>query len=226
MKYQTGYLGMLLSSTLLVACGGGGGGGTSSDPLAGGGGVGGTDPSNVPATVFVVNPELAKYEGNWHQDCVDHVRLTMTVTAAGSKSLTVTRNQEHFANADCTGAIVANGNYGVPDETVQYTEPLENASVLMTTGATFVANVDPGSSKLGIGRFTYTGSGVVASEFALGATIARIRYADKEVILPPVGAINGQSSSGALLLLKGELLSLVPIENTISSFRVNQRYIR
>lgn len=226
MNEQIRFLGVLLSSAFLVACGGGGGGGTSSDPLAGGVGIGGTDPSNVPAAVFAVNPELVKYEGNWRKECVDHVQLTMITKATGSNSFTVTRNQEHFANADCTGAIVAIGNYGVPDETVQYTAPIENASVLMLTGATVVANVDPGSSVLGSARFIYTGNGVLASEFALGATITRIRYADKEIILPPVGAISGQSTRGALLLLNGELLSLVPIEGSTSSFRVNQRYIR
>jgi hypothetical protein len=220
MNNQTGYLGVLLSSTMLIACGGGGGG--ASDPPA----VGGTAPTNAPAAISAVNPELAKYEGIWRKECVDHMQLIMTATATGTNSFSVTRNQEHFANADCTGAIVAIGNYGVPDETVQYTAPLENVSVQLLTGTTIVANVDPGTSVVANARFTFTGSGVLASEFALGATIARIKYAEKEVVLAPVGELNGQSTSGALLLLNGELLSLVPITNSASSFRVNHRYIR
>lgn len=216
MNYRIGYLGVLLSSTMLIACGGGGGG-DSSDPPA----VGGT----APAAVSAANPELAKYEGIWHKDCIDHMRLNMTATATGTNTFSVSRNEQHFANADCTGDIVANGNYGVPDETVQYTAPLENASVQMLTGTTIVANVDPGNSVLADARFNFTGSGVLTTEFALGTTFARIKYAEKEVVLSR-GALGGQSTSGALLLLNGELLSLVAIENSASSFRVNQRYIR
>ena len=220
MNNRMGYLGVLLSSTMLIACGGGGGG-DSSDPPA----VVGTVPTNAPAAVPAANPELAKYAGIWRKDCVDHMRLIMTATATGTNTFSVTRNEEHFANADCTGDIVANGNYGVPDETVQYTAPLENASVQLLTGATIVTNVDPGNSVLADARFSFTGSGVLTTEFALGTTFARIKYAEKEVVLSR-GAIGGQSTSGALLLLNGELLSLVAIENSASSFRVNQRYIR
>ena len=95
----------------------------------------------------------------------------------------------------------------------------------MLDGTTIVANVDPGTSVLADARFTFTGTGVLTTEFALGTTFARIKYAEKEVVLSR-GAIGGQSTSGALLLLNGELLSLVAIENSASSFRVNQRYIR
>ena len=219
MNHPIGYLGVLLSSTMLIACGGSPG--TSSEPSA----AGGTAPTNAPAAVSAVNPELAKYAGIWRKDCVDHMRLIMTATATGTNTFSVTRNEEHFANVDCTGAIVANGNYGVTDETVQYTAPLENASVQMLTGTTIVANVDPGSSVLANATFNFTGSGVLTTEFALGTTFARIKYAEKEVVLSR-GALSGKSTSGALLLLNGELLSLVAIENSTSSFRVNQRYIR
>lgn len=230
MNYRIGYLGALLSSTMLIACGGSPG--TASDPSAAEGtaltnspAVGGTTLPNTPASASAVNPDLAKYGGIWRKDCVDHMRLTMTATATETNAFSVTRNEEHFANADCTGAIVANGNYGVPDETVQYTAPLENVSVQMLTGTTIVANVDPGTSVLADARFTFTGTGVLTTEFALGTTFARIKYAEKEVVLSR-GALSGQSTSGALLLLNGELLSLVPIANATSSFRVNQRYIR
>ena len=219
MNNQTGYFGVILSSMMLMACGGSPG--DSSDSPA----VGGTATPNSPAAVSAINPGLAKYAGIWHKDCVDHMRLTMTATATGANSFSVSRNEEHFANADCTGATVANGNYGVPDESVQYTAPLENASVEMLTGTTIVTNVDPGNSVLASAKFNFTGTGVLTTEFALGTTFARIKYAEKEVVLSR-GSLSGQSTSGALLLLNGELLSLVPIENSTSSFRVNQRYIR
>lgn len=224
MNYRIGYLGILLSSTMLIACGGGGGGGVGGDS-AGPPAVVGTPLPSPPAAVSAANPELAKYAGIWRKDCVDHMRLTMTATATVTNTFSVTRNEQHFANADCTGDIVANGNYGVTDETVQYTAPLENASVQMLTGTTIVSNVDPGNSVLADARFNFTGSGVLTTEFALGTTFARIKYAEKEVVLSR-GALGGQSTSGALLLLNGELLSLVAIENSTSSFRVNQRYIR
>ena len=219
MNNQTGYFGVILSSMMLMACGGSPG--DSSEAPA----VGGTATPNAPAAVSAINPGLAKYAGIWRKDCVDHMRLTMTATATGANSFSVSRNEEHFANADCTGAIVANGNYGVPDESVQYTAPLENASVEMLTGTTIVTNVDPGNSVLASAKFNFTGTGVLTTEFALGTTFARIKYAEKEVVLSR-GSLSGQSTSGALLLLNGELLSLVPIENSTSSFRVNQRYIR
>ena len=229
MNYRIGYLGVLLSSMTLMACGGGGeGGGGVGGDSAGPSAVGGTPLPSPPAAVSAANPELAKYAGIWRKDCVDHMRLTMNVTATGTNTFSVTRNEEHFANADCTGAIVAIGNYGVPDETVQYTAPLENVSVQLLNGTTIVANVDPGSSVSANATFKFTDSaGVLASVFEpiLGQTFARIKYAEKEVVLSR-GALGGQSTSGALLLLNGELLSLVAIENSTSSFRVNQRYIR
>jgi hypothetical protein len=225
MNNHLGFLGVLLSSTILVACGGGGGGGGSADSQAGGG----TDQSNAPGVVVAVNPELAKYAGIWRKDCVDHMRLTMTATATGTNAFSVTRNEEHFANPDCTGEIVAVGNYGVgvPDEAVTYTAPLENASILMPSGATIVATVDPGTAVSATAQFSFTGSGVLASVFdpILGQTVARIKYAEKEVILERAALI-GQSDSGALLLLNDELFSLVLIENSTSSFRVNHRFFR
>lgn len=230
MNHRLGILGVLLSSSILVACGGSSG--TASDASAGEGpaqdnplSVGGAVPTSPPPMTSAVNPELSKYEGIWRKDCVDHMRLIMTATATGTNTFSVTRNEQHFANADCTGDIVANGNYGVTDETVQYTTPIENASVQMLAGTTIVTSVDPGNSVLANARFNFTGSGVLTTEFALGTTFARIKYAEKEVVLSR-GALSGQSTSGALLLLNGELLSLVAIENSTASFRVNQRYIR
>lgn len=216
MNNRIGYLVVLLSSTMFIACGGGGGGDSS-------------DPADVgaPAAVVAVNPELAKYEGSWHKDCVDHMRLTMTATATGNNSFAITRNEEHFDNVDCTGDIVANGNYGVPDESVTYRDPLENVSILMPDGSTINANVDPGQAVSATARFNFTGAGVLASVFdpIFNQTVANIQYAEKQVVLTRA-ALSGQSDSGALLLLHDELFSLVPNDNSTSSFRVVHRFIR
>lgn len=213
MNYRIGYLGVLLSSMVLMACGGSSG--TSSD--------------NSPPATPTVNTGLSKYEGIWRQECVDHVRLTMTATASATEinKFSVTRNEEYFANADCTGNIVAVGNYGVPDESVTYTAPLENVSILMPSGATILATVDPGTAVSATARYTFTGPGVLASIFEpiAGKTIARIQYTEK-VEDESRFELRGQSDSGALVLLEGELYSLVPIENSTSSFRVVHRFFR
>jgi hypothetical protein len=216
------YLAVLLSSTMLVACGGGGSG--SSDASASPSSA--VSPSaSSSSVVSPANVELAKYEGVWRQDCVNHMRLTMTATAISSTIFSVMRKEEYFDNADCTGALVATGSFGQPDETAQYTATLANASVKLLTGETVVANVEPATSVLAVARFTFTGSGVVTSEYAFGTTFARIKYADGEVVIQRA-ALSGQTTHGALLLRNGELLALVPIGDSTTSFQVNHRYIR
>ena len=232
MNHPIGYLGVLLSSTMLIACGGSPG--TSSDPSAAGGptqgnppAVGGTAPTNPPPATPTVNTGLSKYEGIWRQECVDHMRLTMTATATGKDSFSITRNEDFFANADCTGAIVAVGNYGVPDEAVTYTEPLNDVSILMPDGSIVRATVDPGIATSPIAQYTFTGPGVLASIFEpiFGKTKAKIQYAEKVGDVERF-ALRGQSDSGALVLLNDELYSLVPIENSTSSFSVSHRFFR
>lgn len=212
------YLAVFLSSMMLVACGGGGSG--SSDASA-------SPPSGVsPSAVSPADAELAKYEGVWRQDCVNHMRLTMTSTATGSTTFSVMKKEDYFDNADCTGALVATGSFGEPDETVQYTATLENASVKLLTGETVVANVDPATSVLAVATFTVTGSGVKSTTLVGTTMFARIEYADGGYVVIQRAALSGQTTHGALLLRNDELLALVPIGDSTTSFQVNHRYIR
>ncbi|MDO8449558.1 MAG: hypothetical protein Q7T10_12220 [Rhodoferax sp.] len=216
-EIQMKYLAVLLSSMMLVACGGGGGSvssDASSSSAAASSGV-------SPASVY-----LSQYEGVWRQDCVAHMRLTRTNTATGSDTFSVTTKQEYFDNADCTGALVATGGFGQPDETVRFTATLTDATVQLTPSETIVAAVDPATSVLAVAPFTFTGSGVVSTSSALGTTFARIEYANGDFVVAQGLALTGQTTKGALMIRNGELLALVPIGTSTTSFQVNRRYIR
>lgn len=218
------YLAVLLSSAMLVACGGGG-----SDGSDGSAASSALDASGAPAStssaVSPANAALAKYEGVWRQDCIDHMRLTATFTATSANIFTVTPKEEHFANADCTGAVVATGSFGQPQETVQYAATLANASVKLLTGETIEASVDPATSISAVASFTFTGSGVTSTYNVAGQTLTYIVYADGFATILRA-AVNGETTHGALLLRNGELLALVPIGDSTTSFQVNRRYIR
>lgn len=213
------FLVVVLSSSILVACGGGGSDAPASSPS-------GVSPSaGSPAAASPAIEALVKYEGVWREDCKDHRRLTKTSTATGGTTFSVTTKEEYFDNADCTGALVATGGYGQPDESVQYSATLVNASVTLLTGETIVSNVDPATSVLAVAPYTFTGSHVT-STYALGTTFARIEYADDSYVIVQRPALNGQTTQGALLLRNDELLALVPIGSSTTSFQVNHRYIR
>lgn len=213
------FLVVVLSSSILVACGGGGSDAPASSPS-------GVSPSaGSPTAASPAIEALVKYEGVWREDCKDHMRLTKTSTATGGTTFSVTTKEEYFDNADCTGALVATGGYGQPDEAVQYSATLVNASVTLLTGETIVSNVDPATSVLAVAPYTFTGSHVT-STYALGTTFARIEYADGSYVIVQRPALNGQTTHGALLLRNDELLALVPIDGSTTTFQVNHRYIR
>lgn len=224
MLHPTPYLTLVLSALTLVACGGGGGGGDSAVVAAP------AAPTTVPATLAVpamspVSPELAKYEGVWRQDCVDHMRLTTTLVAISTNVFTVTRQELLFANVDCTGAVVATGGFGKPQETVQYRATQPNASVKLLSGDVITADVDPATSTLSVASFLFTGSGVTATYYIGTKTLTHVVYADGFANLLR-DALDGRTTEGGLLLLNGELLALVPVLGAPTSFVVNQRYTR
>ncbi|MDO8292119.1 MAG: hypothetical protein Q7T29_04550 [Gallionella sp.] len=213
------FLAVVLSSSILAACGGGGSDAPASSPS-------GVSPSTgSPTAVSPAIDALAKYEGVWREDCNNHMRSTKTSTATSGTTFTVITKEEYFDNADCTGALVATGGFGQPDETVQYSATLANASVKLLTGETVVSNVDPATSLLAVAPFTFTGSQVTSTYFG-GTTFARIEYADGGYVVIQRQAINGQTTHGALVLRNDELLALVPIGDSTTSFQVNHRYIR
>ena len=56
------------------------------------------------------NP-LRKYEGTYYH-CDDHDKVSVTVVAAGSNSVTLSYTEQIYQNANCTGSIV--GTYTLP----------------------------------------------------------------------------------------------------------------
>src|SRR5450830_1128701 len=183
-----------------------------------------TTGSSTPA-VSPASAELAKYEGAWHENCVDHLRFTKTFIATGSTTFSVASKEEYFGYADCTGAVVATGSYGVPDENVQYATALP-ASVTLLTGENITTDVDPATSVFAVATFDINGSGVTSKSLVGTTMFVRIDYADGGYVVITRPALNGQTTYGALLLRNDELLALVPIVGLTNSFKVNHRYIR
>lgn len=219
------YLAVLMSVAVLAACGGGGSGGpdaSASQPPA----SASSPPVSPFPAVSPANAQLAKYEGVWRKECDNHMQLTMTATATTGTTFSVTRKEEYFNNADCTGALVATGSFGQPDEAVQYTGTLANASVTLQTGEIVIADVEPATAVLAKASFTFEGDGVKSTYDVSGTAFARIEYADGGYAVVQRAALIGQTTHGALLLRNGELLALVPIGDSTSSFQVNHRYIR
>lgn len=154
------------------------------------------------------------------------MRLTKTFNATGSNTFSVATKEEYFDNADCTGALVATGSYGVPDENVHYETALE-VSVTLLTGVNITAEVNRATSVYAAGAtFTITGSGVKFPQFVGTTMWARVEYADGGYAIVERAALNGQTTYGALLLRNDELLALLPISGLTNSYKVNHRYVR
>lgn len=208
MTNPTKYLALAFCSMTLAACGGGGGGGTGVD-------------ANVTATeVFwpvvpdannsLASTALAKYEGEWRQACVDHMELKTVLVATSATTFTVTVREDYYAYADCTGAVVATGSYGMPSETVTYVETPVNASVTLRDGSLIqpVPAVNVASSLIATAPFTITGSGVQPTIYVDGKTMTPIQFTDAYKLYP-ARALAGGTTKGALMLLNGDLLTLV-----------------
>jgi hypothetical protein len=229
MFISTRFLLLVLSSVTLAACGGGGGGG---------GGDSGS--ATTTASVSPVNPvvslasaEMAKYEGVWREEldaelntCFDHMRRTATLVATGAQVFTVTPQEQLFDYADCTGAVVATGSFGTLRETVQYQSIESNASVTFSNGNVITASVDLGTSVQSVATFVYTGSGVTTTLDEGPTTLTHVNYANGKYANILSAKTNGQTTSGGLLLFNGELLAVVPVAGSSTTFAVNRRYIR
>ena len=153
------------------------------------------------------------------------MRFTKTLIATGSATFSVATKEEYFDNADCTGAVVATGSYGVPDENVHYETALP-ASVTLLTGENITADVNPATSVYAEATFSITGSGVKSPQLVGTTMYARVEYADGGYVIVERPALNGQTTSGALLLRNDELLALVPIAGFTNSFKVLHRYVQ
>lgn len=225
MPHPTKYFSIVLSSLALAACGGGGG---SAD--------GASVPVAVSSAVFTLpaipspgnslaSTDFVKYEGVWRQDCDDHMLRTTALVATGANVFTVTPLEKFFAYANCTGDVVATGSYGGPQETVTYGTSL-NATVTLKDLTATIASVNPATSRLAVAPYTFTGSGVqLLPNQVVGSTSAYVAYADGSKLVVR-NALDGGSTVGGLLSRNDELLTLVPVVGSTTSFTVNQRFFR
>ncbi len=221
MNHPTKYLALALCSITLAACGGGGGGG---DPVA--------EVNVTPAEVFwpdvpsvsVASTALAKYEGEWQQACVNHMKLKTVLVATGATTFNVTIREDYYAYADCTGAVVATGSYGVPSEAVTYVEAPVNAPVMLLDNSTIQTDVNLATSIISNATFTLTGTGVKPVIYIAGEAVTPIQFADAYITYP-ARALTGGTTQGALLLYENELLTLDYVDNT-PSFKVRLKFSR
>jgi hypothetical protein len=130
---------------------------------------------------------------------------------------------EYFANEYCTGAIVATGTYTQPQIVYQYIKTEENAPVKMINREIITAAVDVGNVIASDQEINFIGSGVTSSVKS-GKTVWHIIYNGGSTDLT-VDSKSG-TTQGGLLLLNGDLLELMPINSSATSFNVNSRYVR
>jgi len=231
MNNPTKYLALAFCSMTLAACGGGGGGGST------GGGVVGADVNMTAAEVFwpavpnasdsLASTALAKYEGEWQQACVDHMRLKTVLVATSATTFTVTTREDYYDYADCTGAVVATGSYGMPGETVTYDETPVTAAVTLLNGNLVQPEpaISLATSLIATATFKLTGSGVQPTIYVDGKPMTPIQFTDAYKLYPG-RALAGGSTKGALMLLNGDLLTLVAVPDAAASFKVKLQFFR
>lgn len=195
-----------IALTVLAACGGGGDASTSAPTSAG---------------------PLAKYEGVWQPvaGCNSHRRETSTLAASNSgTTLSNTFKVEYFANADCTGAVVATGTYGKPMLTMQHIETVAAATSKLLTGETVTAAVDRVTVTAAVATFSYTGSGVTSTYVSGGKTYTHIVYTNGSTDTQ-ADPVTGTTLEAAVLLRNSELFLLLPIGNSTTSFQATEGLI-
>lgn len=185
---------------------------------------GGGDSDPPPSAV---SGPLAKYEGIWNDGCFINNRETTTISSSNNgTALAITFKDEFFDKTGCAGTVVATGTYGPPQPpmTVSYKETVANASVKLLTGQTIQATVDRISAFGSGASMTYVGTGVTGPTIVGGKQTWRIVYSGGSVthqVDPLSGAFDG-----ALLLHNGELLTLTPVGNSITSYVVESQAFR
>lgn len=194
---------LLTLASALTACGGGGGGG---------GGTAGTPTAPVSAP-------FAKYEGEWKGPCQSHLRETVTLVASNNATvLAISDKSDYFANADCSGGIVATGVYSQPIAKLSYAATEANASVKLQTGETVTGAVDRGTATATDATISFTGSGA-SSTVSGGKTTWHIAYNGGGLDIV-IDTISG-ASPGGLLLRNGQLYILSPDGNSTTSFQAS-----
>lgn len=194
----------LVLLTALAACGGSGGG-----------------DQGIPAQVAGA---LQKYEGVWSRPCAAHNRDTMTLAASNNgATLSFTIKTEYFANADCTGAVVATGTYPQAATVLQYTGTVKDANVRMPNGEVVTVNVEQGNATATTSPITFTGSGVTSSTVN-GRTVWHIRFSQGSTDVQT--NLGTGVTSASLALRNGELLVLSVSGNSGNTFNVESRLTR
>ena len=197
----------LALTAMLSACGGGGGSaGSGNTPLP--------DPTPV-------GGPLKKYEGAWLDACDSHSRDSTSITATnGGNTLLMTVKTEFYANAGCTGAVVATGTYPGPAITLTYASTVQNASVKLSSGELVTAAVDVGDAAASGQNIIFTGSGVT-SRTVNGRTVWHIEFGQGSTDVQFELATG--SSKGGLLLRNGELWTVTPSGTGGTAFNVENR---
>jgi hypothetical protein len=185
--------------------------------LAACGGSGGSD-QGIPAQVAGA---LQKYEGVWIRPCAAHNRDTMALAAGNNgATLSFTIKTEYFANADCTGAVVATGTYRQPSIVMQYTGTVKEASVKLRNGETVTTSVDQGTTTATSEAIAFTGSGVTSSVVG-GRTVWHITFSQGATDV--YANLNTGTGKTALTLRNGELLVLEASGNAGNTFDETSR---
>ncbi|CAN7672927.1 hypothetical protein LJR289_005266 [Pseudoduganella sp. LjRoot289] len=197
----------LALAILLSACGGGGGSsGSGNTPL----------PDPTPP-----GGPLKKYEGVWLDACDSHSRDSTTIAAAnGGNTLLMSVKTEFYANAGCTGAVVATGTYPGPAVTFNYSSAVQNASIKLPSGETVTAAVDVGDASASGQAIAFTGSGV-SSRIVNGRTVWHIEFSQGSTDVQFDLATG--TSKGGLLLRNGELWTVTPSGTGGTAFNVENR---
>lgn len=189
----------LILLSALAACGGNDGGIDTAQPVQ-------------------VTGALQKYAGEWKQSCSSHSRESSTLVATGNGAiLSFISKIEYFANADCTGGVVATGMYSEPSIVLQYKGTIKDASIKLASGETVAVNVDQGDASATTVPITFAGSGVT-STIVNGKTVWRITFSQGYTEVK--GNLGTGTVKAALALRNGELLLLAPLGNTGNSFEV------
>ena len=190
--------------------------------LAGCGG-GGSDGAATPAPAPAAQP-LAQYAGTWRQGCEFHVIETTVVTMAADGSASIWPKEEYFANADCSGAVVATGTFAAAPIAIRYVGTSPSASVKQLNGQIIPANVDRISATSVAMSQTYAGSGVTPKTVN-GKLVWTITYTGGTTTINEAGTSEG-TVSGGMAVVGGEMWTMQPVGSSTTSFEMDGRYIR
>lgn len=176
---------------LLGGCGGGGGADS------------GTGSASTPAR------HLDAYLGTWVSSCTSHAIDTIVIAAApgGADAITVMPTTDYYANADCTGGIVATLTQSA-SATATYTGTVEApvASPPPLHSVVAGAKVDTLSANLPAHTVSVTGTAVTHT-VVNGQAQWCIAYADgSSTCLQDKGTLPAQANVAGGLWLNGNLL--------------------